>query len=113
MLDGEYVRASGLDDVTTDAEATLRAWLRAFAPKLGLPEEPCARCLTVLAELAEAADGVSQLDDFDPAAFSIEKVTGRLSLLQVAPPDPADSAGSVRIVRVQPRAKKNKAKRKR
>jgi hypothetical protein len=48
-----------LDDVTADAEAALRSWLRAFAPKLDLPEEPCGRCLTVLAELADAGDGMA------------------------------------------------------
>ena len=56
---GKTVRGSGLDDATTDAEAVLRSWLRALAPKLGLPEEPCGRCLIVLAELAEAPDGVA------------------------------------------------------
>jgi hypothetical protein len=60
---GKYVRESGLDDVRTDAEAALRSWLRAFAPKLDLPEKPCGRCLTVLAKLAEAADGVASTAD--------------------------------------------------
>jgi hypothetical protein len=55
---GEYVRGSGLNDVMTDAEAALQSWLRALAPKLDLPEEPCARCLTVLAVLADATNGV-------------------------------------------------------
>jgi hypothetical protein len=71
-LEDRFVRRSGLDTVTTDAEAALRSWLRAFAPKLDLPEEPCGRCLTVLAELAEAADAVAstaELMDAVRAAF--------------------------------------------
>jgi hypothetical protein len=60
---------SGADDVTTDPEEALRSWLRAFAPKLGLPpepglpDEPCGRCLTVLTELADAADGIASTQD--------------------------------------------------
>jgi len=56
---GKHVRGSGLDDITTDAEAAVRSWLRAFASKLNLPQAPCGLCLTVLAELADADDGVA------------------------------------------------------
>ena len=57
------VDPSGVDDVTTDPEAALQSWLGAFAPKLGLPDEPCGRCLTVLAELADSADGIASTQD--------------------------------------------------
>ena len=53
------VRGSGSGDVTTNAEAAVRSWLRALAAKLDLLEEPCWRCLIVLAELADATDGVA------------------------------------------------------
>jgi Plasmid pRiA4b ORF-3-like protein len=58
-LEGTSVRGSGLDAVTADPEAALRSWLQAFALKFDLREEPCGRCLTVLAELVDAADGVA------------------------------------------------------
>lgn len=57
-LAGEYARGSG---VPAGAEAVLRSWLRALARKLGLPDQPCARCLTVLARLAGPADGVASM----------------------------------------------------
>jgi hypothetical protein len=44
-------------------ETVLRTWLRAFAAKLDLPDEPCGRCLTVLAELDAAADGIASTQD--------------------------------------------------
>jgi hypothetical protein len=56
--------------------------------------------------------GLESGEDFDPAAFSMEKVTGRLARLQAAP-DATDSAGLATVVRIQPRAKKKKAKRRR
>jgi len=54
-----YACASVSDAVTADAEAVLGSWLRAFTSKLNLPEEPCGRCLVVLAELAGATDGIA------------------------------------------------------
>jgi Plasmid pRiA4b ORF-3-like protein len=74
---GEHARGSGLDDVTTGAEAALRSWLRAFAPKLDLPEEPCGRCLTVLTELAGAADGVASTAELLDAVRSAFPTPGR------------------------------------
>jgi hypothetical protein len=50
--------------------------------------------------------------DFDPAAFSVEAATGRLSKVQLAPGASAVER-SATVVRIQPRAKKKKAKRKR
>jgi hypothetical protein len=52
---GSRVRAAGcLAD--TSPPTVLGSWLRAAAADLGLPDEPCAGCLTVLHELA-GADG--------------------------------------------------------
>jgi hypothetical protein len=70
MVADGHVRELGTDRVRTDAAAALRSWLRALAPKLDLPEEPCGRCLTVLAGLAEAADGVVSTADLMNAVRS-------------------------------------------
>jgi hypothetical protein len=81
---GRHVRGSGLADEPTDAEAVLRSWLRAFALRLDLPGEPCWLCLTVLAELASADDGVAsttELMDAVRQAFPIP-------LGGTVPPDP-------------------------
>jgi hypothetical protein len=77
---GGSVRASGLEDGTTSPEAALWSWLRpeaalwswlrALAPKLDLQEEPCGRCLTVLAELAGAADGIASTTELMDAVRS-------------------------------------------
>ena len=69
-LTGGSVRASGLEDGTTSPEAALWSWLRALAPKLDLQEEPCGRCLTVLAELAGAADGIASTTELMDAVRS-------------------------------------------
>jgi Plasmid pRiA4b ORF-3-like protein len=58
-IDGEQVRGSGFEDVTADAGAVLQSWLRALAIQLGVPEEPCGHCLTVLAAFAEAEGPVA------------------------------------------------------
>jgi hypothetical protein len=83
---GKHARESGVDDVTTDAEAALRSWLRAFVQKLGLPEDPCGRCLTVLAELAGAADGVA----------STAELMDAVRLAFPAPDSPDDLARELR-----------------
>ena len=50
---GSRVRAAdGLAD--TSPPTVLGSWLRAAAADLGLPDEPCAGCLTVLHELSDA-----------------------------------------------------------
>ena len=50
---GSRVRAAGcLADMSL--QNVLRSWLRAVSAELGLPDEPCAGCLTVLHELSEA-----------------------------------------------------------
>jgi Plasmid pRiA4b ORF-3-like protein len=58
-IDGEQVRGSGFEDVTADAGAALQSWLRALAIQLGVPDEPCGHCLTVLAAFAEAEGPVA------------------------------------------------------
>lgn len=80
---GEHVRGSGADAVTTDADAVVRSWLRAFTSKLNLQEEPCGRCLTVLAELAAAADGVASTAEL-------------MDAVRLAFPAPADLARELR-----------------
>jgi hypothetical protein len=50
---GSRVRATGcLADMSP--QNVLRSWLRGASAELGLPDEPCAGCLTVLHELSEA-----------------------------------------------------------
>jgi len=59
---GSRVRATGrLADVTP--QNVLGSWLRAASGELGLPDEPCPGCLTVLHELSEADGplGLAQL----------------------------------------------------
>jgi hypothetical protein len=56
--------------------------------------------------------GLESAEDFDPAAFSVEAANGRLSRLRVTP-DPAVVERSATVVRIQPRGKKKKARRKR
>jgi hypothetical protein len=55
--------------------------------------------------------GLESADELDLAAFSVEAANGRLSRLQATPA--ATTAGSAKVVRTQPRARKKKAKRKR
>jgi Plasmid pRiA4b ORF-3-like protein len=54
---GSRVRATGRP-ADTSPENVLRSWLRAASLELGLPDEPCAGCLTVLHELSEADGSV-------------------------------------------------------
>jgi hypothetical protein len=65
---GGRVRATGrLAD--TSPQAVLGSWLLAAAAELGLPDEPCAGCLTVLHELSEA-DGPLDLAQLAEAVGS-------------------------------------------
>jgi Plasmid pRiA4b ORF-3-like protein len=48
------VRATGRSSETSP-QRVLRSWLRAASADLGLPDEPCPGCLTVLHELSEAS----------------------------------------------------------
>lgn len=67
---GSRVRAAGhLAD--TSPETVLRSWLRAASAELGLPDEPCAGCLTVLHELS-TADGALGLAQLAEAVRSLE-----------------------------------------
>jgi Plasmid pRiA4b ORF-3-like protein len=61
-IDAKHARGLGFEDVTADAEVVLRSWLRAVAADLGLPDDACEHCLTVLAALAEAEAPVGQAD---------------------------------------------------
>jgi hypothetical protein len=54
---GSRVRATGRQADTSPVNV-LRSWLRAASAELGLPDEPCAGCLTVLYELSEARGSV-------------------------------------------------------
>jgi hypothetical protein len=56
--------------------------------------------------------GLESAEDFDPAAFSVDAVNARLSGLR-ATPGAAAPRRSATVVRIQPRAKKKKARRKR
>jgi Plasmid pRiA4b ORF-3-like protein len=65
-----HVRATGrLTDMSP--ENVLRSWLRAASAELGLPDEPCAGCLTVLHELSEA-DGALGLAQLAEAVRALE-----------------------------------------
>jgi hypothetical protein len=61
-IDGKHVRGPGFEDVTADAGLVLRSALRALAADLGLPDEPCGHCLTVLAAFADAEGPVAPMD---------------------------------------------------
>jgi len=73
---GSRVRAAArLTDMSP--QTVLRSWLRAASAELGLPDEPCAGCLTVLHELSQA-DGPLDLARLAEAVRSPE------------PPEPED-----------------------
>ena len=55
---GSRVRATGRQ-ADTPPDNVLGSWLRAASAQLGLPDEPCAGCLTVLHELSEADRSVN------------------------------------------------------
>lgn len=67
---GSRVRATGRQ-ADASPENVLRSWLRAASAELGLPDEPCAGCLTVLHELSEA-DGPLHLAQLSEALRSLE-----------------------------------------
>ena len=65
---GSRVRAAGrLSGMSP--QNVLRSWLRSVSAELGLPDEPCAGCLTVLHELSEA-DGPLDLAQLAQAVGS-------------------------------------------
>ena len=67
---GSRVRATGrLADATP--QNVLGSWLRAASAELGLPDDPCTGCLTVLHELSEA-DGSLDLAQLAEALRSAE-----------------------------------------
>jgi len=59
----EQKRAKGTAAAPDDPDATLNAWLRAVSAVFGLPDEPCAECLTVLAAIAQADKADLKLAD--------------------------------------------------
>jgi hypothetical protein len=71
---GSRVRATGrLADATP--QNVLGSWLRAASAELGLPDEPCTGCLTVLHELSEAG-GSLDLAQLAQALRSAEPTPG-------------------------------------
>jgi len=56
-------RAEGTSAALDDPDATLSAWLRAAGAVFGLPDEPCAECLTALAAIVQADEAALKLAD--------------------------------------------------
>ena len=67
---GSRVRATGRQ-ADASPQNVLGSWLRAASAELGLPDEPCAGCLTVLHELSEA-DGSLNMATLSEALRSLE-----------------------------------------